>query len=283
MARSVKRRPTLSAHFRDRPEIRPGIEATAIIAGYDAARPVLRDVSFSAKAGEIVAVLGANGAGKSTLVRVLAGMLAPLAGTVAVGGVPLASLSRKEIAQRLAVVPQIAEVALGFRVREVVAMGRAPFQSGLLAESAEDRVHVADALARCDLADKAERAVDTLSGGEQRLVAIARALAQGATTLLLDEPGAHLDVRHAQSVYMLLRDEVDRRGLACVSVLHDLNAAAQYADRVVLLKDGAVLAAGTVDEVMTYRKLGDTFGVDLYVGVNELEGTRYFVPMRPKR
>ena len=260
-----------------------GIVASAITAGYDRARPVLRDVSFQARAGELVAVLGANGAGKSTLVRVLAGTLRPMKGEVVVGGSPLGGLSRREIAQRLAVVPQQTDVALGFRVRDVVAMGRAPFQTGLLAATAEDRARVDDALERCDLADKADRPVEALSGGEQRLVAIARALAQGATTLLLDEPGAHLDVRHAQRVYTLLRDEVDRRGLACVAVLHDLNAAAQYADRVVLLGNGAVLAAGAVDEVMTYRQLGDAFGVDLYVGLNELEGTRYFVPMRPKR
>jgi iron complex transport system ATP-binding protein len=228
-------------------------------------------------------VLGPNGAGKSTLVRVLAGLHRPTSGRVTLGGVDVATLDRRGVAQRLAVVPQVTDVALGFRVREVVAMGRAPFQGALLAESDADRARVTEALTRCDLWEKAERPVDELSGGEQRLVAIARALAQDAPSLLLDEPGAHLDVRHAHAVYGLVRDEVDRRGLACVAVLHDLNAAAQYADRIVLMKDGAVQADGGVDEVMTWRRLGDVFGVDLYVGVNEIEGTRYFVPMRPKK
>ena len=273
----------MSDKAEDRFRIPAGIVAVSVTAGYDPESPVLRDVSFEARAGELVAVLGPNGAGKSTLVRVLAGTLRPASGQVTVGGASLSALSRREIAQRLAVVPQMTDVALGFRVRDVVAMGRAPFQSGLLSESADDRARVHEAIVRCDLEDKADRPVEALSGGEQRLVAIARALAQGATTLLLDEPGAHLDVRHAQSVYTLLRDEVDQRGLACVAVLHDLNAAAQYADRVVLLKDGRVLAAGAVDDVMTYQKLRDAFGIDLYVGLNEIEGTRYFVPMRPKR
>ena len=266
----------------DRFRFPPGLACEGVSAGYHRGRDVLRGVSLSVRSGELVAVLGPNGAGKSTLVRVLAGLHRPTSGRVTLGGEDVATLERRDVAQRLAVVPQSTEVALGFRVRDVVAMGRAPFQNALMAESASDRERVDDALERCSLASKAERPVDELSGGEQRLVAIARALAQDAPSLLLDEPGAHLDVRHAQAVYGLVRDEVDRRGLACVAVLHDLNAAAQYADRVVLMKDGVVEADGSVDEVMTWRRLGDVFGVDLYVGLNEIEGTRYFVPMRVK-
>jgi iron complex transport system ATP-binding protein len=267
----------------DRFRFEAGLACDGVSAGYHRGKDVLRGVSLAVRSGELVAVLGPNGAGKSTLVRVLAGLHRPTTGRVTLGGEDVVTLDRRGVAQRLAVVPQATDVALGFRVREVVAMGRAPFQGALMAESDADRARVADALSRCDLSEKAERPVEELSGGEQRLVAIARALAQDAPSLLLDEPGAHLDVKHAHAVYGLVRDEVDRRGLACVAVLHDLNAAAQYADRIVLMKDGAVEADGPVDEVMTWRRLGDVFGVDLYVGVNEIEGTRYFVPMRPKK
>jgi iron complex transport system ATP-binding protein len=122
--------------------------------------------------------------------------------------------------------------------------------------------------------------VAELSGGEQKRVAIARALAQEAQVLILDEPGAHLDIRHSIEVHEVVRREVAERRLACVAVLHDLNAAAQYADRVALLNAGRLVAHGTVEEVMTYRRLKDVFEAELYVGVNELDGSRYFLPVR---
>ena len=259
----------------------PRLFAEGISAGYGAgADGVLHDVSLAVRPGELVAILGPNGAGKSTLLRALAGTMPVAKGRVLVDGRDIAALSRKDVAARLAVVPQVVEVALGFRVRDVVAMGRAPHQNALLLASDVDRARVSDALARCDLAALADRRVDELSGGEQRLVAIARALAQDAPTMLLDEPGAHLDIRHAYDVYELLRQEIDQRELACVAVLHDLNAAAQFADRVVLLSAGRVVADGPIDEVMTYQRLREVFAADLYVGVNEIEGSRYFVPMR---
>ncbi len=121
-----------------------------------------------------------------------------------------------------------------------------------------------------------------LSGGEQKRVAIARALAQEAPILVLDEAGAHLDVRHTITVHELVRRELSRRAIACVAVLHDLNAAARYADRVVLLKGGRMVAEGPVEQVMTYHRLRDVFETELYVGVNELDGARYFLPFRPR-
>lgn len=240
----------------------------------------LIDASLALHPGELVVVLGPNGAGKSSLVRALSGIVPLASGRVLLGGEPLTTLSRRAIATSLAVVPQRVDVALGFSVREVVAMGRAPFQGALLLASGDDHARVEDAIARCDLTKLADRRVDQLSGGEQRLVAIARAMAQGAPTLLLDEPAAHLDIRHAHAVFDLVRGEITRKKLACLAVLHDLNAAAQYADRVVLVAGGRIVADGKVPEVMTYRRLRDVFETELYVGVNELDGTRYFVPMR---
>lgn len=243
-------------------------------------RTVLANVSVTLSPGKLVAVLGPNGAGKSTLIGALTGTVPLSSGSVRIGGAPVASLSREQVARSVAVVPQSIEVAFGFSVREVVAMGRAPHQGTMMIATQHDDARVDEALARTDLRDLARRRVDTLSGGEQRRVAIARALCQDAPTLLLDEPTAFLDIRHSRDVYALLRAEVTRHRLACLLVVHDPNAAAQYADEIVLLREGRVLAQGDVSAVMTYRLLRDLYDADLYVGVNEVDGSRYFVPMR---
>ena len=251
------------------------------------ARDALGGVSLALAAGELVAVLGPNGAGKSTLLRVLAGTLAPAAGEVRLFGQPLARLDRREVARKVAVVSQVHEVAWGFSVREVVMMGRAPHQvdagwgTRTWMRPSDDDARVVDtAIARCDLEALASRSVQELSGGEQKRVAIARALAQKPRVLLLDEPAAFLDVRHQVALYDLLAEEVAREKLACLVVMHDLNVAAQYASRVVLAKAGRFVAVGTVEEVMTYARLRETFDADLYCGVNDLTGTRFFLPMR---
>jgi iron complex transport system ATP-binding protein len=243
-------------------------------------RLVLDDVSLDLAPGRLVAVLGPNGAGKSTLIGALTGTVPLVAGSVQVAGRPLASFARNQLSREIAVVPQSVEVAFGFTVREVVAMGRAPHQGAMLLASPRDHELVEAALARTGLSALAQRPVDALSGGEQRRVAIARTLVQEANVLLLDEPTAFLDIRHARDVYALLRAEITRVKIACLLVVHDPNAAAQYADHVILLREGRVLAAGTVDEVMTYRLLRDLYDADLYVGLNEVDGSRYFVPMR---
>ncbi len=242
----------------------------------------LRDVSLSVGPGELTCVLGANGAGKSTLLRVMAGTLAPSSGSVELFGKSMASLERREVARTLAVVPQTHEVAFGFSVREVVMMGRAPHQDGWMRASAEDRHAVDEALERFDLVRYATASTNELSFGEQKRVALARAIVQRPKVLLLDEPSAFLDVRHEIELFDLLAAEVSRSKLACLVVLHDLNIAAQYASKVVLLKQGAIVASGAVDEVMTYRLLRDTFDADLYVGVNDLTKARFFLPMRGK-
>jgi iron complex transport system ATP-binding protein len=260
--------------------LEPAIELRDVNARYPTGRLALEGITLRARAGELCAVLGPNGAGKSTLVRVLSGALAPSQGEAILLGERLDSMNRRAIARRVAVVPQGISTAPGFTVREVVMMGRAPHQGAWMRASARDEEAVARALAACELLDLKERPVVELSGGEQKRVAIARALAQEAQVLILDEPGAHLDVRHSITVHEVVRREVAERRLACVAILHDLNAAARYADRVVLLKAGRLIAQGTVEEVMTYRRLRDVFEAELYVGVNELDGTRYFLPVR---
>ena len=239
----------------------------------------LRAVSLEVGTGEIVALLGPNGAGKSTLLRAMTGMVVLSSGAVRLFGDPMAALDRRTIARSVAFVTQATDVAFGFTVRDVVMMGRAPYQRGWMTATPDDVRAVDDAMAACELDDLELRRVDELSGGEQKRVAIARALAQSPKVLLLDEPGAFLDVRHQLALYDLLVG-LAARGLAIVLSMHDINAAAQYATRVVLLKNGHVVAAGKVEDVLTYQRLRETFDADLYCGVNDLTGARFFLPMR---
>lgn len=146
----------------------------------------------------------------------------------------------------------------------------------------EDERAVDDAMRALELGDLAKRRVDELSGGEQKRVAIARALAQAPSLLLLDEPGAFLDVRHQLALYDLLVDLAQAKKLAVALTMHDINAAAQYASRVALLKAGALVAIGAIEDVLTYARLRETFDADLYCGVNDVNGARFFLPMRRK-
>lgn len=262
------------------------LDLDGVSARYDApgtasaARAAIDDVSLQVEPGELVALLGPNGAGKSTLLRVMAGTLEPVRGTARAFGSDLVGMDRAEVARAIAVVPQLDEVAFGYSVREVVTMGRAPHQRGWMWVAEADEKPVNDAIARCDLGSLVDRRVDQLSGGERKRVAIARALAQTPKVLLLDEPGAFLDVKHQLALYDLLIDLVEKEDLAVVVSMHDLNAAAQWASRVVLMKEGRLIAAGTVPEVMTYRRLKETFDAELYCGENEINGKRFFLPMR---
>ncbi len=242
--------------------------------------PALSDVTLRIRGGEVAALLGANGAGKSTLLRVAAGLLAPTAGTVRVGGLDVRHDSRRTLARRVAFVPQSEAVPIAFRVRDVVAMGRAPHQGGWMRESSEDREAVDEAIERCDLAALAGRPVETLSGGEQRRVSIARALAQRPRVLLLDEPAAFLDMRHRLSFYELLAEAAGRDRMACAVAMHDLDAAARFATSAVLVRAGRVVAAGAPGDVMTADQLGAALETKVVDGVHTPSGQRYFLPQK---
>jgi iron complex transport system ATP-binding protein len=271
----------MQATPREQTEVHP-VDARNVTASYSeqSGAPAIENVSVHLAAGELLAVLGPNGAGKSTLLRVLSGAMNPTVGEVRLFGELLRGQDRREIAQRVAVVPQLEQVAFSFSVREVIRMGRAPHLSGWLRPRAEDERIVDEVVERCDLRALQHRPASALSGGERKRVAIARALAQRPRVLLLDEPGAFLDVRHALALYDLLSDAIARDRLACLVVMHDLNIASQYASRALLMKSGRLVACGAIDEVLTYRNLETTFEADLYVGVNELTGARFFLPMR---
>ncbi len=204
-------------------------------------RAILDDVSFDVRPGELVALVGPNGAGKSTLLAVLAGDRRPDAGVVELGGRPVASQSAAELARQRAVLQQKQTLAFGFRVREVVEMGRAVWRR--TPRAAEDDARVEEAMVVADVAHLSSRVVPTLSGGEQGRVAFARLLAQDVEVHLLDEPTAALDIRHQEAVLAQARESA-LAGAAVVVVLHDLSLAAAFADRVCVLSQGRVRAVG---------------------------------------
>jgi iron complex transport system ATP-binding protein len=221
--------------------------------------PAVLDLSLEIPSGATTAVLGPNGSGKSTLLRLLLGVLAPTAGTVEFGGRRVADWGRDALARAVGVVPQGEEAVFPVSVRELVAMGRYPHLGAWRREGDDDRRAVEDAMRRCDVWDLAARAVPTLSGGERQRARVARALAQQAPTLALDEPTAALDIAHEMAIFELLRD-LGHAGKTVLLVTHNVNLAARYADRLVLLHRGRVAAEGTPAQVLTRETVERVYG-----------------------
>ena len=253
------------------------MRANALHAGYPGV-PVLHGVSIEVAAGEMLAVVGPNGAGKSTLLKVLGGSIKPDSGAVELFGRQLDSIDRREFARTVASVGQENAVAFRFTVLEIVLMGRAPHLGAFRFESPHDLAIASAALERFDLRDLAARHVQELSGGERKRVFLARALAQEAKIGLLDEPTAFLDLKHVADIFFRFRTLCAERGMAVVATLHDLNAAALYADRVLLIKDGAAVATGTPEEVLTADNLQRVYETDIYVGRNPATGALAILP-----
>lgn len=232
--------------------------------GY-AGRAVLRALSLDLRPGEFLSLAGPNGVGKTTLLRTLGGSLAPLAGSALLDGADLSSLSRRELASKVARVAQSARADWPFTVAEAVSLGRYPRLGWFGRLGSGDRREVEKALARTSLSELSDRLVTELSGGELQLVMIARALAQEPAILLLDEPVSSLDVKHQVQVLQLLRD-LAAEGITVVASLHDLNLASLYADRIALFADGRLLAAGTPTEILREDLIGEAFGIPVLIG-----------------
>ncbi|WP_382310281.1 heme ABC transporter ATP-binding protein [Herbiconiux sp. UC225_62] len=238
---------------------------------------ILSDVSFDAAPGEVVALIGPNGAGKSTLLSVVTGDQAVTAGTIEIAGRPLADWSLRELGRRRAVLLQQNGVFFPFTVREVVEMGRAPWQ-GTPRDADDDRV-VEESIALTETTRFRDRPLPSLSGGERARASLARILAQETGILLLDEPTAALDLRHQEDVLRIARDRA-RAGDCVVVVLHDLSLAAAYADRIVLISGGRVVADGAPDAVLTPDRLAAVYELDVDVIRHPVTGTAVVLPRR---
>jgi iron complex transport system ATP-binding protein len=246
------------------------LEVRDIVVKYDA-REVIRDVSFELQDGQIIVLLGPNGAGKTTLIRTLNGSVPLARGEVRLGGKALPELSRRDIAKSIAVVAQENETKFPVTVLEFVLAGRFVRGRAFGWESNADIEAAQKALKECDLAEFEGRLMNELSGGERQRVVLARAIATEARVLLLDEPTANLDLAHQALMFRLVRD-LCSRGAASVVITHDLNLAAEFANEIIMLKNGSIFVKGTPDEVLTQQNIDDVYDVQVLLDQNPASG-----------
>jgi iron complex transport system ATP-binding protein len=256
------------------------LEAVGIGVSYGG-RWAVRDISLRVENGQIVALAGPNGAGKTSLVRALNAAIGLESGTVSIDGAPIGSYARRDIARRLAVVAQEAELRFPVTVLEFILGGRYAWSSiGAWGWETDDDLGAANsAMQDTELTEFADRLMNELSGGERQRAVLARALATGARNLLLDEPTANLDLAHQATVLRLVRRRCDEQGAAAVVVTHDLNLAAEFADRVLLMKDGAAVAFGPPSEVLTPERLSAVFGIKVLVDAHPVSGAPRITPV----
>jgi len=241
--------------------------------------PVLDGVSLDATRGTIVGLLGPNGSGKTTLLRLLSGVLQPASGRVLIDGRPIGQLTRRDVARRVAVVPQETRSTFDFSVIDMVLMGRYPHLEPFELEGAADQAIARDALAATGTAALAPRSFSTLSGGEKQRVVIASALAQASELLLLDEPTAALDLRYQFEIAALLRRLNAERGTTMIVSTHDLNLAAALCQRVVLLRQGRVIARGSIEDTLTAENIRLLYDVEADVAFHPRAGHLTVVPV----
>jgi iron complex transport system ATP-binding protein len=254
------------------------IETADLCFAYDGRR-ILDAVAIRAEPGEVVGLIGPNGSGKSTLIKVLSAVLGGYEGSARVGGREIGELPRKELARLVAVVPQEPSFSFPFTALEIVLMGRHPHLAGLAFESDRDIGLARQALERCGAREFESRTIHELSSGERQRVVFARALAQQPRALLLDEPASFLDIRHQVELYDTVRELVGERRCTVLTVLHDLNLAAEYCDRIYLLREGRVVAGGATDAVFTYSNLTRVFDTEVYVDTHSLTGKLLVLPL----
>lgn len=249
----------------------PALEARRLVVAYDG-RVVVDGVDLALPQGSFTVILGPNASGKSTVLRALARVLKPASGDVLFDGRALGEYGSKELARRMGLLPQDAIAPEGMRVADLVSRGRYPHHSALQRWTSTDDTATRDALAATNTADLAERYVDQLSGGQRQRVWVALLLAQQTPVMLLDEPTTFLDIAHQYELLDLLRD-LNTQGKTVIAVLHDLNQAARYADNLVLMKEGRVVATGSPSELITAEQVGDVFGIDAVVTPDPVTGT----------
>lgn len=262
----------------------PTLAARDLSLGYGHARTaVVGDVTVEIPTGEITVIVGANACGKSTLLRGLARLLAPQSGTVLLDGHDIGTLPPRQVARSIGILPQSPTAPEGITVGDLVARGRFPHQGWFRRRTREDDRAVADALDAARVAELAERPVDSLSGGQRQRVWLAMALAQETEILLLDEPTTYLDIAHQVELLELVCRLNETRGTTVVMVLHDLNQAACYADRLIAMRDGAIVASGLPEEVVDEQMVREVFGLECRVLPDPVAGTPVVIPLGRRR
>jgi iron complex transport system ATP-binding protein len=244
---------------------------------------VLEDVSLAVKEGDFVGILGPNGSGKTTLLKSISRILKPHKGVILLNKADIYSLKGVEVAKQLAVVPQDSAIGFSFAALDVVLMGRNPHMTRFQMESAKDMAIARKVMNLTNTWNLAERPINELSGGEKQRVIIARALAQEPKILLLDEPVTHLDIINQLEIMDLVQGLCVKEGLIVLAVFHDLNLAARYCTSAILLKNGRIFSAGSLDDVLTSENIKDVFRVDAIVQKHFVTNSLYVIPLSPPK
>lgn len=242
------------------------LKVSQLVAGYNPKKPVIKKISFDISEGHFVGIVGPNGSGKTTLLRVIVGLLEKSFGSIIVGHHRIENLSRRELARRISFVPQLMEPVEGFSVEELVLLGRTPYFDRFSFENDDDQDAVSWAIDELKIQKLKDRPITDLSGGEFQRVAIARALAQEPRILMLDEPTSHLDIRYQVKICKLLRKLRAHRSI--IATFHDLNLASRFCSRLILLKNGDLIAEGRPDEVVTPENIWKAYRVKVTVKNN---------------
>lgn len=239
--------------------------------------PVLKEISTSIESGDFLGIIGPNGAGKSTLIKALAGLLLHEEGSIDFMGESLFSYTKRDLARKMAAVPQFLENILPFTVKSFISTGRFPFQNFWQGDSEEDKKIVRDAMTTTGTVHLEDRLLTELSGGELQLVSIARALAQNKEIILLDEPISSLDLRHTVRIMDLLHN-LNQKGSTIITVLHDINSAADYCSKIIALKDGQIFFEGPPGESITAESISALYEKECSVKTNPVTGRPYVLP-----
>jgi len=239
--------------------------------------PALKDVCFEVEEGEVVSLVGPNGSGKTTLLKCISRILKPKKGVILLNGDDLGKISSKELARLLGYVPQSSPGSFPLTVFETVLLGRRPHVRWKLGK--RDKEVVLHTLRLLELDNLALRMFGELSGGERQKVLIARALAQEPEVLLLDEPTSNLDLRHQLEVMQLITDIVREKGLAAIMAIHDLNLASMFSDKIIMLKEGRIFAAGKGEDVLNPENIWQVYGVKVMISYEP--GRPYIIPLSP--
>ncbi len=239
---------------------------------------VLTEVNFSVSPAEFVGIIGPNGTGKSTLLKVILGFLKTSDECVQLNNKPLGEYPNKELGKSIAYVPQETEFSFSFTVKEIVRMGRYPYSKGIAFVSDAGEKIVNDCMRQMEILEFANRNFNELSGGEKQRVVIASALAQQPKLILLDEPTSALDLHHQIDIYRILKTLQKESNLATIVVTHDINLAAQFCERILVMNNGKIVKDGKPDEVLQFKLLQEIFGVKVYIDINPMTKSIYVLP-----
>jgi iron complex transport system ATP-binding protein len=238
---------------------------------------VLQHINFEIAEGEFIGIIGPNGAGKSTLLKLIAGLLTDK-DHIFLGGIPLQNYTRKNLAKIIGYVPQETEFSFAYPVSEVILMGRYPYMKRFAYYSEKDKMIMKEAMRILDIERYENRNFQELSGGEKQRVVIAGALAQEARLIILDEPTSALDLHHQISIYRTLKNLQREKNTTILIVTHDINLAAQFCQRIILMADSKIIGDGKPEDVLRFRQLQEIFGVKVYIDINPMTNSLYVLP-----